>query len=153
MYGLVPIIPYSLSNHGFESYQKTTFILLSSFVLAYGILTTSITLYIKHIRNKHRRQIAQQKARFGRTEERRQWIKSIKKHMKEVFQLNLVTVLLTLIQLAARCVDKMVFDHTSKEWKLFADVSLAVYIYSNPFTYAVIFSDIRNGYQRTIYTI
>ena len=113
-------------------------------VVSSSIILISLSLYTIRIRRKHVKDMRKTSKRFGIVSEKFNMLSKLKKSMKDVMKLNIITVILVI----SSNIVKLYKDYFSptKQYVTISMIMFAIYIISNPFIYAVIMTELRQQY-------
>ena len=115
-----------------------------SIVVSSSIILISPSLHTISIRKKHVKDIRKTSRRFGIVSEKFNMLSKLKKSMKDVLKLNIVTVILVITSNITKLYGS--YFNTAKQYENISFVTFAIYIGSNPFLYAVIMTELRQQY-------
>ena len=115
-----------------------------SIAVSSSIILISLSLHTISIRRKHVKDIRKTSRRFGIVSEKFNMLSKLKKSMKDVMKLNIVTVILVISSNITKLYSN--YFNPTKEYVTISLLILAFYIISNPFLYAVIMTELRQQY-------
>ena len=133
-----------------EPKYKVRYRRLSRDIIHYIIVVFSIiiliyvSLHTIRIRRKHVKNIRKTSRRFGIVSEKFNMLSKLKKSMKDVTKLNIVTIILVISSNIAKLYSN--YFAPTKQYVTISTIMFAIYVISNPFLYAVIMTELRQQY-------
>ena len=128
----------NLTSHRRLSYDITRyFIVVSSSLVLIFLSVHTITIRAKHIK-----QITKRRNRFRSESVKRQSLSTLRRSIKDVLKLNIVTVIIVILSNSVKAYSNYI-NHVNKHVIL---LIFCVYVFSNPVIYAVIMTDLRRQY-------
>ena len=113
-------------------------------VVSSSIILISLSLHTIRIRRKHVKDIRKTGRRFGIVYEKLNMLSKLKKSMKDVMKLNIITVILVIASNIVKLYNN--YYAPTKKYVIISTFMFAIYIISNPFLYAVIMTELRQQY-------
>lgn len=114
-----------------------------TFACSIGLLL--LALYTMHLRNKHIRHITSMRIYFGITTERLGMLRHLKRSVKDVFYLNIITFLLIMLPNSFR----VYYEQWAPDGTYSGVIGgiILIYMTTNPLVYAMTMSELRKHYR------